>query len=99
MLYEAVFELKEAGIKLDVTRWVPRLTQSVTDKVIFSKINQSTSLGEVIREKKFVVKTKGPSGRSSSWPAVRQSLSKWTQDAHFQPIMIPGATTIMSARR
>ena len=27
--YEAVFELKEAGFKLDVTRWVPRLTQSV----------------------------------------------------------------------
>ena len=29
LLYEAVFELKEAGFKLDVTRWVPRLTQSV----------------------------------------------------------------------
>ena len=30
LLYEAVFELKEAGFKLDVTKWVPRLTQSVT---------------------------------------------------------------------
>ncbi len=29
LLYEAVIELKEAGLKLDVTRWVPRLTQSV----------------------------------------------------------------------
>ncbi len=33
-LYEGVFELKEAGLKLNVTRlnvtrWVPRLTQSV----------------------------------------------------------------------
>ncbi len=28
---EAVFELKEAGFKLDVTRWVPRLTQSVME--------------------------------------------------------------------
>ena len=30
LLYEAVFELKEAGFKLDVTKWVPRLTQSVS---------------------------------------------------------------------
>ena len=29
MFYIAVFELKEAGYQLDVTRWVPRLTQSV----------------------------------------------------------------------
>ena len=29
LLYEAVFVLKETGFKLDVTRWVPRLTQSV----------------------------------------------------------------------
>ncbi len=32
LLYEAVFELKESGFKLDVTRWVPRLTQSVYSK-------------------------------------------------------------------
>ncbi len=29
MLYEAVFKLKEAGLKLDVTRVGPKLTQSV----------------------------------------------------------------------
>ncbi len=29
LLYEAVFELKEVGFNLDVTRWVPRLMQSV----------------------------------------------------------------------
>ena len=34
LLHEAVFELKEAGLKLDVTRWVPRLTQSVKDREI-----------------------------------------------------------------
>ena len=26
LVYEAVFELKEAGFKVDVTSWVPRLT-------------------------------------------------------------------------
>ena len=34
LLYEAVFELKEAVFKLDVTRWVPRLMQSVIGKYI-----------------------------------------------------------------
>ena len=29
LLYEAVFELKEAGFKLDVTRVGPKLTQSM----------------------------------------------------------------------
>ncbi len=37
LLYEAVFELKEAGFKLDVTSVGPKLTQSVTAiKHIFS---------------------------------------------------------------
>ncbi len=34
LLYEAVFELKEAAFKLDVTKWVPRLTQSVIASIL-----------------------------------------------------------------
>ncbi len=30
LVLEAVFGFKEAGLKLDVTTWVPRFTQSVS---------------------------------------------------------------------
>ncbi len=31
-VHEAVFGFKEAGLKLDVTTWVPRFMQSVLEK-------------------------------------------------------------------
>ncbi len=34
-VYEAGFGFKEAGLKLDVTMWVPRFTQSVSVVCVF----------------------------------------------------------------